>query len=413
MQRNRQQCDVLIVGGGVAGMAAAVGAMRSGAEVVLLEKYGFMGGMATAGMVSSVCGLYPRNMGGNARPVAGGFVAEFAGSLAARQRAEPLALPGGLMILPYEPWHLVRLADGFISDTSIHLLLHSHLVSVKKAGRSVTEVDCLSWNSAVTISPLSVVDCTGEATLVDCAGGSTVKGAGQSGAVLFRVDGLPAATQGERLALLRTIVHAAEEGRIHADCRNISFVPGHAGGGKSLLNVPIPADGASAVSVTGMELHGRRIVEELMEFLVAKSYLARASCPQTAVQVGIRVGRMARGREVLTLGQVLRCVKNETGVARGCWPVEVWSGGRRPEVTHLPEDDYYDIPSGCLIADGLDNVFMAGRCMSAEEEAMGSARVIGTALGTGYAAGTLAAFQAKGKSGEEAVALLREQQQCR
>ena len=129
-----------------------------------------------------------------------------------------------------------------------------------------------------------------------------------------------------------------------------------------------------------------------------------------AVQVGVRAGRMAKGRDILLLEHVLSCAKHETGVARGCWPVEIWSGGRKPEVTYLPEDDYYDIPAGCMVADGLDNVFMAGRCISAEEKAMGSARVIGTALGTGYAAGALAAFQAQGKTREAAITFLRDQQ---
>jgi hypothetical protein len=349
-------------------------------------------------------------MEGKAIPVAGGFVTEFGGNLAARQQAEPLALPNGLFILGYDPWHLVRLADGLISDNSIHPLLHTHLVSVKKSGRSVVEIECLSWNCAHAITPACVVDCTGEATLVDCAGGVTVQGTLQDGAVLFRIDGLPVASQGKRLALMRKIVHAAEKGFVHDDCRNISFVPGHAGGTTSLLNVPIPGNGENASSVTAMELHGRRIVEEVMKFLVSESFVSSSSCPHPAVQIGIRVGRMARGRDMLMLDQVLLCAKDKTGVARGCWPVEVWSGGRRPEVTYLPEDDYYDIPAGCLIADGLDNVFMGGRCICAEEKAMGSARVIGTALGTGYAAGTLAAFQAKGKSREEAIALLREQQ---
>ncbi len=410
MPQSSQHCDVLVVGGGVAGMAAAVGASRSGARVILLEKYGFMGGMATAGMVSTVCGLYLRNMSGKIIPVAGGFVTEFAESLAARQQAEPLALPNGLFILPYNPWHFIRLADELVSDNSIRPLLHTHLVTVKKTGRSVVEIECLSWNSAVTINPGCVVDCTGEATLVDCAGGGTVQGVSQDGAVLFRVDGLPVASQGIRLAMMRKIVHAAEKGTVHDDCRNISFVPGHAGGTSSLLSVPIPRGEGKALSVTDMEIHGRMIVEEVMGFLVSESYVSSSSLPCPAVQVGVRVGRMAKGKNVLTLDHVLACAKDEAGVARGCWPVEVWSGGRRPEVTYLPEDDYYDIPADCLIADGLDNVFMAGRCISAEEEAMGSARVIGTALSTGYAAGTLAAFQAKEKSRKQAISLLREQQ---
>jgi len=411
MQRSIHQCDVLVVGGGAAGMAAAVGASRSGAKVVLLEKYGFMGGMATAGMVSTVCGLYLRNSEGNPVSVAGGFVAEFAKKLIARQQSEPLLLPNGLFVLPYDSWHFIRLADGFISENSIKPLLHSHLLSIKKSGQSVTEVECLSWNSTVKISPACVVDCTGEATLVNHAGGMTVQGALQDGAVLFRVDGLPVSSQGERLALMRKIVHAAEKGIVHEDCQNISFVPGHTTSRNNLLNVPIPITGENSTSISNMEIHARRVVDDVMKFLVSESFVSSSACPAPAVQVGVRVGRMAKGMDVLLLDHVLACAKDETGVARGCWPVEVWSGDRKPEVTYLPEDDYYDIPAGCMVANGLDNVFMAGRCISVEEKAMGSARVIGTALGTGYAAGALAAFQAQGKTREAAITFLRDQQQ--
>ncbi|HER62865.1 MAG TPA: FAD-dependent oxidoreductase, partial [Desulfobacteraceae bacterium] len=256
-----------------------------------------------------------------------------------------------------------------------------------------------------------VIDCTGEAELVDSAGGETVQGTLQDGAVLFRVDGLAAGTRGERLALMRKIIRAADQGIIHDDCRNITFVPGHAGGRSSLLNVPIPHGGADSFSMTGMEIHGRRIIEEVTAFLVSESYVPGPVCPEPPVQVGVRVGRMAGGVDTLTLAHVLECAKDVDGVARGCWPVEVWSGGRRPEVKYLPQDDYYDIPARCLVAAGLENVFMGGRCISAEEMAMGSARVIGTALGTGYAAGVLAAFQAQGRSREEAVVSLQEQQQ--
>ena len=91
------QCDVLVVGGGVSGIAAAVGASRAGAKVALIEKYGFLGGMATAGMVSTVCGAYLHSAEGKARFVSQGFVKECIQALADRSGAEPLALPGGLL----------------------------------------------------------------------------------------------------------------------------------------------------------------------------------------------------------------------------------------------------------------------------------------------------------------------------
>jgi len=408
MQKEKRHCDVLVVGGGAAGIGAAAGAARARASVLLLEKYGFMGGMATAGMVSTVCGFFLRSTAGRIKPVARGFVGEFAGRLAARQQIQPLALPQGLFILPYNRWHFMRTADETVTNNLVQPLLHTQLVSVEKAGPEVSGVECLAWNSLLSVRPKCVVDCTGEAVLVDQAGGETVQGDLQDASVLFRINGLPARTREERLTILRKIIHGAEKGLVHQDCRHVSFVPGQAGREYSLFNVPVSGSGQDGVSITDLELHGRRIIEEVTGLLTAESFLA--GCPEPPVQIGIRSGRRAKGRDLLTPEQVLACRKTDDGVARGCWPMEIWSGGRRPEVSFLPDEDWYDIPAGCLVAADLENVFIAGRCLSADEKAMGSARVIGTALGTGYAAGTLAAFQARGKRRGEAVAYLQEQQ---
>lgn len=410
MRNSEQTCDVLVVGGGAAGIGAAVGAARAGARVVVLEKYGFPGGIAAAGMIGTVCGLFLRNTKGQIKPVAGGFVHEFGERLAARQFEIPRAVANGLYILPCEPWHMIRLADRFLAHPAIGVFLHSQAGSVRMQGKAVAEVECLCWHTRVTVRAGCVVDCTGEATVVQLAGGRTTTDASQHGAVLFRVDGLPVRRQGERLAMLRKIVHAAAKEGVRPECGNISLVPARLDSGDCLFSVPIaPAGGIHGM--TDMEQSGRELVEDVLKILRTESYISDTTVPATAVQVGTRTGRRAVGRQTLTREQVLGCVKSRDGVARGCWPIEEWRGGRRPELQWLPEDDYYDIPAGCLVAADLDNVFMAGRCMSAEEGAMGSARVVGTALGTGYGAGTLAAFQALGKSRDEAVKTIRAAQQ--
>ena len=106
---------------------------------------------------------------------------------------------------------------------------------------------------------------------------------------------------------------------------------------------------------------------------------------------------------------VLTTRKSPLGIARGCWPMERWRDGARPEMTFFCERDYYDIPLDCLRPAGLDNLFAAGRCLSAATGAMTSARVIGTALATGWAAGTVAAFQALGRPLDGAVETIRQQ----
>jgi hypothetical protein len=126
-----------------------------------------------------------------------------------------------------------------------------------------------------------------------------------------------------------------------------------------------------------------------------------------APQLGVRSGRRVLGRARLRDKDVLEAKKSPLGIARGSWPMERWTRSPRPEMTYFSERDYYDISLDCLRAVELDNVFVAGRCLSAETGAMTSARVIGTALATGWGAGTAAAYQTAGKSMDEAIATVR------
>jgi hypothetical protein len=150
-------------------------------------------------------------------------------------------------------------------------------------------------------------------------------------------------------------------------------------------------------------------LEPLRKFLVENVDACRnARLNSVAPQLGVRSGRRILGRARLSDEEVLNTRKFPTGIARGCWPMERWTTGPRPEMTYFAEGDYYEIPLDCLRPAELDNVWVAGRCFSATTGAMTSARVIGTAMATGWAAGTAAAFQAGGRSLEEAVAASRQ-----
>ena len=150
------------------------------------------------------------------------------------------------------------------------------------------------------------------------------------------------------------------------------------------------------------------LLEPLARFLTQKVAAFRnARLASVAPQLGVRSGRRIIGRARLSDEEVLRAQKSPQGIARGCWPMERWGKSPRPEMTYFAERDFYDIPFDCLRPVELENVFVAGRCLSAETGAMTSARVIGTALATGWAAGTAAAFQVSGRSLGSAVAKIQ------
>jgi hypothetical protein len=147
--------------------------------------------------------------------------------------------------------------------------------------------------------------------------------------------------------------------------------------------------------LTAAEQEGRKRVRAVTEFLKTRVPFTRAFLSHTAPQIGVRESRRSIGRYQLTREDVLTARKFEDGVARAGWPIELWEDGcLGASYEYLDDGEMYDIPLRCLQARDVDNLFVAGRCMSATHEALGSARVIGTCLAMGEAAGMAAARQA-------------------
>ena len=410
-------CDVLVIGGGAAGVAAASAAGKAGARVVLLERYGFLGGLATTAQVGTICGLYLRDTAGaEASPVGGGFAQEFSLRLQTVSGAKPLRVEPGLWVLPYHPPAFARVADAIVGESkNVTLILHATVAEARTENRRLNQIRALAWNETLFFCPKTVVDCTGEATAAALAGASSENGAtDQAPALVFVLENVDSGlAQRGLLEVRRELRRAVENGALPALCERLSLVPGTGADGRLALKLsllPANPDRALWQQVTDWERESRALLEPLHRFLVENVAAFRNTrLDSVAPQLGIRSGRRILGRARLADADVLAARKSPNGIARGCWPMERWGNSPRPGMTYYAERDYYDIPLDCLRAVELENVFVAGRCLSAETGAMTSARVIGTTLATGWAAGTAAAFQASGRPLDDAVALIRKQ----
>ncbi len=393
-------CDVLVIGGGAAGVAAATAAGRVGGRVVLLERYGFLGGLATTAQVGTICGLYLRDTSATtATPVTGGFPLEFAARLRAAAGVKPLCVDCGLWALPYFPPDFARVADAVLGETkNVTLILHATVADAQAGNSRLQEVRALAWNEPLRFHPGAVVDCTGEATAAALGGAASENGAtDQAPALVFVLENIdPGLAARGLIEVRRELRLAVQAGSLPALCERLSLIPGSGANGSCAFKLSLfPAGSACALwqQVTDWEREGRALLEPLVRFLtthVAACHQARLA--SVAPQLGVRSGRRLLGRARLTDDDVLHARKSASGVARGAWPMERWGSSPKPEMTYFAERDYYDLPLDCLRPVELDNVFVAGRCSSATAGAMTSARVIGTALATGWAAGTAAAF---------------------
>jgi hypothetical protein len=415
--RTEISCDVLVIGGGAAGIAAATAAGRAGAQVVLLERYGFLGGLATSAQVGTICGLYLRDETGvEAVPVSNGFASEFAGRLQQTSGTKPLRVDRGLWVLPYFPPDFAHVASTVVGETkNVKLISHATVANTCVENSKIKSVRALAWNEPLNFSAKAVVDCTGEATAAALAGAGSENGAtDQSPALVFVLENVdPTLALRGLLEARRELRVSVQKGILPALCERISIVPGSGKNGRFAFKfslLPANPDLALWQQVTDWETESRALLEPLVNFLVNNVAAFRdARLESVAPQLGVRSGRRILGRARLADADVLNTLKSVQGIARGCWPMERWTAAPKPEMNYFAQQKFYDIPFDCLRPVELENIFVAGRCLSAETGAMTSARVIGTALATGWAAGTAAAFQAAGKSLDEAVALIRKQ----
>ncbi len=391
--------DVLVVGGGAAGIAAAVGAAAAGARTALVESAGMLGGNATASLLGTICGLYVTGGDGVPSFANGGFARRFAERLSALPGCAGPAKRGRVFVLPYAPFAFAWLADRVADEWPVDLRLHTHCVGVEARGRRLEAVRLAGPDGERTVPVGAVVDATGDGVVAAAAGAAVPAGTEAQPAgmvfVLQRVD--TRALEGPRaLGVLRGLAAAAERGRLPPDAARVVFgATAHPGELLLKLTLPAAAEGARD-ALTEAAVEGRRRVAETVRVLVEEEPAFReAFLSHVAPRVGVREKLRLVGRECLTKEDVVGAREREGAVARGAWPIELWAADRPgPTYEYVGGRGTYDIPEGCLIARDVDNLFAAGRCLSATHEALGSARVIGTALATGELAGRAAARSA-------------------
>jgi FAD-dependent oxidoreductase family protein len=393
--------DVVVVGGGAAGVAAALAAAASGARTALVERYGFLGGMATAGMVSTICGVYHSSPAGLPEPVNEGFVLDFARRLSGMPGCDKPVRRGRAYVVPYTPFAFACLADELTAAVAdLDVYLHAYLVSVATGAGRIEALRIATWERTVELRVAAVVDASGDAVVAHAAGAATAAAPAshrQLPSLVFVLQHVEreAVTPGARVALLRTLVGAERDGLLPKGASNLAFGPSpQPGEVVCKLALDGVADGVTPGRdfLTAAEQEGRRRALALTEFLKRMPGFARAFVSHTAAQVGVRESRRLVGRHELTRDDVLSGRRFPDAVARACWPIELWEPGRLgPTYEYLEDGQSYDIPLGSLQARDVSNLLAAGRCVSATHEALGSARVIGTCLATGEAAGRHAA----------------------
>ena len=422
--------EVLVVGGGPAGLCAAVAAARNGADTLLIEHNGYCGGMATAGLVAPFMTCY--DSGGGEMLIRGLFeeivdrLCAVGGAIHPSECDAPSCFTsyitnGHKRVTPFKAESLKIVADEMLSEAGVRVLYHTDFVDCECSDGKVNRVILHKKEGLCAAEPAYIIDCTGDGDVAAAAGvpyelGNTATGKIQPATMFFRIGNVDSKKVDEDIEKNKDnfyrkdgvnyrsmhwwVEKARENGDWDLDRVSIGLFRGVDEDEWSINTSRIMGiDGTSSDSLTYGEMEGRRQVRQIFNFI--KKYIPgceNARLLQSGSTLGIRETRHIKGLKTLTIDDVLQCRVPDDAVMIGANSVDIHGkfGPKSNEYITLPEGKYYGIPYGCLVPVGTRNLLVAGRCISAESDAAGAIRVMPPCMALGQAAGTAAALCAPG-----------------
>lgn len=423
-QRSRPaaEFDVVVTGGGSAGVAAACAAAESGARTALIERTGQVGGTLAWQLLEHSAGFHD----GAGNQVIAGFGQRLVDRLASYG-----GTPGHIRDdvgytatrTPVNHAELALAEATMLADAGVRTWLDCAVTGVAREERRISSLDTCTAAGQQEFQPRVVVDCTGDGTVAALAGARCHRdGDGrQPASLLFKLGGLdfcglldyarthpgdfrPGSHIGTRedehvnlwgfgsllaagyaqglLSLRRAEMHIAGWPRRGEAVVNVTRVPSAA---------PDGTERAAELAVLS-----RQVLEFARWFRLRVPGCAGAYVAAAADRVGVRESRRVVGEYTLTAADVLGGTRFDDAVACAAFPIDIHSADT-PTLSHTEAPDQsYDIPYRSLVAAGIDNLLVAGRCLSSTWEANGSARITATCFATGEAAGVAAALAARG-----------------
>ena len=387
-------CDVLVVGGGVAGATAAVAAARGGARTILVEKELYLGGTGFAGRFQYICGLYLNADTVPTETLNPGITREISGLLSKASPGKDIQKIGQVYAQPYNYDDLQSVLASLCQGESNLAALRGHAaIAVTMDSNEIAIVTIEGLHGRQDIAPKMVVDCSGSGEVAALAGAPfdlTPKDERQLAGFVVRVKGLRDVDENLSLKVPYHLAQAVKQGIFAPDVKLTTFSPGD-----------VADEGFCKMSVFSTD-EATGTVKARTDADAAIRYLASvlpafegATIADTSLKVLEREGRRVIGEYMLTKEDVLSARKFPDGVVKNAWPIELWDRTKGTIYKYVPRGEYYEIPFRCLMVSGITNLLTAGRCISVTHEALGSTRVMGTCMALGEQAGKAAAYRVR------------------
>jgi hypothetical protein len=376
-------CDVLVVGAGISGIAAAISSSRCQAKTILIEKNNLPGGLSLDCQHHYICGLYPENTG---------IAKEIISGLQKLNPQNKFTHIGKLSVFYFQPKNLASLLPKLLKkEKNLKVFYGCQAVSVEKKKNSIASVKVQSKQLNLCLRPKSVIDATGDGAIIKLSQAQYKLAPAKSrqlAGFTFQVRGLTGTTDILPIRVSYYLTQAVQQKKLPTYLKFTKFTYGQTkNSGMIKLNLPAK-DAQRGIRKTKKyaSLIHAYLRKYLPEFKKSRIY-------QISTRVHEREGLRLDGKYTLTEQEVLGAKKFPHPAAKGFWPIEFWDAHYGQKITYLKNRKFYEIPLGCLKSKNIDNLFATGKCISATARALASSRVMGTCIYLGEAAGNAAAMK--------------------
>ena len=386
-----RSCELLIAGGGVAGVCAAVAAARNGVRTLLVERQRYLGGTGYAGILQHLCGLYLNGAEIPEETLNQGLTSEIAGLLRTRAPQKTVQKIGQVYVLPYAANDLHEVLTAAVeSEKELTVLRNAAVTGVEAGDGIIRTMTVDNPAGAETIAATMFIDCTGNGDVAAMAGADfelSPADERQLAGFSIRVSGLADDDGTLSIKVPYYCARGVEQGILPPAMRFSTFSPGDS-----------PGEGMIKMSVDGEDTLDRdeRALENAQALMAHLGQVLPAfrdaRISGTSLKVMEREGRRIIGNYMLTEEDILAARKFPDAIARNAWPMELWDRSRGTIYKYVPQGDYYEIPFRCITVKEIKNLLTAGRCISVSHAALGSTRVMGTCMALGEQAGIAAAY---------------------
>lgn len=390
--------DVVVVGGGSAGVASAIAASRCGCKTLLIERNAYLGGQATNAWVSAFCGFFTK--GERPTQCVKGIGDEVL------QRLKDYGEDINYVINPstknasirFHPEILKLVLDDLILESAMDVRLCTTLIDVNVNNQKIESIIVMDDDDKYLVKAKVFIDTTGDANLLNSAHIQTMWGDQshhvQQSSLSCLVDNLPS-DEIKIETIESAIKQAKANGATHLDKERgmIIKVKGDTYGYMTIPSIELNNLSGSTLTQSLIELRkkGNAYVKALKQY--APNF-NNVNLKSSAPYLGIRESRRMVGKTMIQGEDVLRAVKSKDSIARAGWPVEMHKNSGL-SYQSICDNDYFGVPLGALVSKDITNLLAAGRCISCDSVALASLRVMGTSFATGQAAGVAAAYYAR------------------